>query len=44
MERHAIQKFISKNKKLHKNFNVSDSGLILMEENPFYKGFTRFKC
>ena len=35
MEPHAIQKFISKNKRLHKNFNVSEIGLVLMEENPF---------
>ena len=35
MEPHAIQKFISKNKRLHKNLNVSESGLVLMEENPF---------
>ena len=35
MEPHAIQKFISENKRLHKNFNVSESGLVLMEENPF---------
>ena len=35
MEQHAIQKFISENKRLHKNFNVSESGLVLMEENPF---------
>ena len=35
MEPHAIQKFISENKRLHKHFNVSESGLVLMEENPF---------
>ena len=35
MEPHAIQKFISENKRLHKNFNLSESGLVLMEENPF---------
>ena len=35
MESHIIQKFISENKRLHKNFNVSESGLVLMEENPF---------
>ena len=35
MEPHAIQKFISKNKRLHKNLNVSESGLVLMVENPF---------
>ena len=35
VEAHAIQKFISKNKRLHKNFNVSESGLVLMEESPF---------
>ena len=35
MEPHAIQKCISKNKILHKNFNVSESGLVFMEENQF---------
>ena len=35
MEPHAIQKFISKNKRLHKNLNASESGLFLVEENPF---------
>ena len=35
MEPHAIQKLISKNKRLHKNFNISENGLVLMEENPF---------
>ena len=35
MEPHAIQKFISENKRLNKNLNVSESGLVLMEENPF---------
>ena len=35
MEPHAFQKFISKNKRLHQSFNVSESGLVLMEENPF---------
>ena len=35
MEPHATQKCISKNKILHKNFNVSESGLVFMEENPF---------
>ena len=34
MEPHAIQKFISE-KRLHKNFNVLESELVLMEENPF---------
>ena len=37
MEPHAIQKFISESKWLHKNFNVSESGLVLMEENPFIR-------
>ena len=35
MEPHAIQKFISENKRLHKNSNVSESGLVLTEENTF---------
>ena len=35
MEPYAIQKFISENKRLHKNFDVSESGLVLMEENPY---------
>ena len=35
MEPHAIQRLISKSKRLHKNFNVSESGLVLLEENPF---------
>ena len=35
MEPHAIQKFVSKNKRLQKNFNVSESGLVLVEENLF---------
>ena len=35
MKPHAIQIFISENKRLHKNFNVSKSVLVLMEENPF---------
>ena len=35
MKPHAIQKFISENKRLHKNFSVSESGLVLREENPF---------
>ena len=35
MEPYAIQKFISENKRLHKNFVVSESGLVLMEENPY---------
>ena len=35
MKPHAIQKFISGNKRLHKNFNVPESGLVLMEENSF---------
>ena len=35
MEPHAIQEFISENRRLHKNFNVSKSGLVFMEENPF---------
>ena len=35
MEPHATQKFISENKRLHKNFNMSVSGLVLMKENPF---------
>ena len=35
MEPHVIQRFISENKRLHKNFNVSESGLVLMEKNPF---------
>ena len=35
MEPHVIQRFISENKRLHKNFNVSESGLVFMEKNPF---------
>ena len=35
MEQHAIQKCISENKRLHKNFNVSESGLVLIVENLF---------
>ena len=35
MEPNATQKFISENKRLHKNLNVSVSGLVLMKENPF---------
>ena len=35
MEPLAIQKFNSENKRLSKNFNVSESGLVLMEESPF---------
>ena len=35
MEPHAIQKFISENKRLHKNLNMSECRLVLMEENPF---------
>ena len=35
MEPHTIRKFISENKRLHKNINVSEGGLVLMEENPF---------
>ena len=37
MEPHAIQKFISENKKLHKIFNVSENGLVLMEKNQFIR-------
>ena len=37
MEPHAIQKFISENKRLHQNFNMSECGLVLMEENPFVR-------
>ena len=37
MEPHAIQKFISESKRLHKSFNVSESGLVFMEENPFIR-------
>ena len=29
LEPHAIQKFISENKRLHKSFNVSESGFVL---------------
>ena len=35
IEPYAIQKFISENKRLHKNSNVSENGLDLVEENPF---------
>ena len=35
MEPHAIQEFISENRRLHKKFNASKSGLVFMEENPF---------
>ena len=35
MKPHAIQIFITENKRLHENFNVSKSVLVLMEENPF---------
>ena len=35
MEAHAIRKFVSENKRNHKNFTVSESGLVLMETNPF---------
>ena len=35
MEQHAIEKCISENKRLHKNFNVSESGLVLIVENLF---------
>ena len=35
MKPHTIQKFISENKRLHKTFNMSESGLVLVEENPF---------
>ena len=35
MESNTIQKFIRKNKRLQKNVNVSESGLVLMEENQF---------
>ena len=35
MEPHGFQNFISKNKRLHQSFNVSESGLDLIEENPF---------
>ena len=37
MEPHAIQKFISENKKLHKIFNVSENILVLMEKNQFIR-------
>ena len=37
MEPHAIQKCISENKRLHKNFNVSKSELVIVEENPFIR-------
>ena len=35
MEPHAIQKFISEKKRLLKNFSLSESRLVLVEENPF---------
>ena len=44
MEPHAIQKFIGENKGLHKNFNVSESGLILMEKNPFIEASANVDC
>ena len=39
MEPHAIQKFISENKRIHKNFILSESGLVLIEESPFIGAF-----
>ena len=35
MEPHAIQKFISENKRFHKSYNVPNSGLALMEKDLF---------
>ena len=43
MEPYAIRKFIREDKTLHKKFNVSDSRMVLMEEDLF-TGAPPLKC
>ena len=43
MEPYAIRKFIREDKTLHKKFNVSDSRMVLMEEDLF-TGASPLKC